>query len=231
MSDNAETVPAAEPDGRATRWNDHKAQRRERILQAAIDAINESGSDVGVQQIAERANLPRSVVYRVFTGRSDLDEQIRARIIDMLMADLAPVLTPEGSIDDSITRAVDTYMRWIVEVPRLHQFLGTGSATRRTTGSRVVTGTKTAIAVQLTGLFETLLRGLDKGTQLAESLAFGVIGLVDVSVNRWLSNSQSALSIEELADFLTVSIWQVIDGNLRTIGAVLDPATPISELL
>ncbi|WP_024796109.1 TetR/AcrR family transcriptional regulator [Tomitella biformata] len=220
-----------EVDGRSTRWDDHKAQRRERILQAAIDTINESGSDIGVLQIAERAEVPRSVVYRHFKDRGDLDEAIRARIIDKLMANLAPALTPTGNIAQAIDQAVDTYLDWIVASPKLHQFLGTGSASRRTTGSRVVTGTKTAIAVQLTGLFELMLTSLGHDSVLAESLAFGVIGLVDVSVNRWLAHANSQLPLDKLRGFLAVSIWQVLDGNLRQLGTTLSPQTLISDLL
>ncbi|MFD4180524.1 TetR/AcrR family transcriptional regulator [Rhodococcus sp. NPDC058514] len=226
----AETARRAPTDGRATRWDDHKAERRDRILEAAMDAINEGGSDVGVQQIAERAGVPRSVVYRIFKDRGDLDEQLRARILERLMEHVTPGLTPAGTIEEAITSAVDNYLRWIVEAPRLHQFLGTGSPSHRTTGSRVVTGTKTAIAVQLTGLLESVLRSLGKDSDLAESLAFGLIGLVDVSVNRWLSNPQSALTVEQLADFLSVSIWQVLDGNLKKIGVTIGPSTRLSDL-
>lgn len=222
---------AVEVDGRSTRWDDHKAQRRERILQAAIDTINESGSDIGVQQIAERAGVPRSVVYRHFKDRGDLDEAIRARIIDKLMANLAPALTPSGDIGQAIDQAVDTYLDWIVGSPRLHQFLGTGSASRRTTGSRVVTGTKTAIAVQLTGLLELVLKSLGHDPVLAETLAFGLIGLVDVAVNRWLAHANAQLPLDQLRGFLAVSIWQVLDGNLRTLGTTLSPQTLISDLL
>ncbi|MDJ0113003.1 TetR/AcrR family transcriptional regulator, partial [Rhodococcus erythropolis] len=52
------TAESAQPDGRSTRWNDHKEQRKARILDAALDAVNEGGADVGVQQIAERADVP-----------------------------------------------------------------------------------------------------------------------------------------------------------------------------
>ncbi|MFE3289558.1 TetR/AcrR family transcriptional regulator [Rhodococcus sp. NPDC059234] len=231
MPERVDATARPGPDGRATRWDDHKADRRDRILDAAIAAIEEGGADVGVKQIAERAGVPRSVVYRIFSGRGDLDEQLRARILERLMEHVTPGLTPAGTIREAIVDAVDNYLRWIVEAPRLHQFLGTGSPSHRTTGSRAVTGTKTAIAVQLTGLLEEVLRSLGKDSGLAESLAFGLIGLVDVSVNRWLSNPQSALTIEQLSDFLTVSIWQVLDGNLRRLGVDVDPTTPVARLM
>ncbi len=231
MAHQAQDSAGTETDGRSTRWLDHKAERKERILESALAAITDEGSDVGVQQIAARADVPRSAVYRIFADRGHLDEQIRARIIDRLMADLAPALTPQGTARQAITRAVDTYLRWIVDAPRLHQFLGIGSASRRTTGSRVVTGTKTAIALQISDQFATMLRNLDQDAAVAESLAFGLVGLVDASVNRWLSNPESAMTGAQLADFLTTSIWQVLDGNLRRLGITIDPATPLSELI
>jgi len=223
-------VNQAESDGRTTRWTDHKVERREQVLEAAVAEIAEQGSGVGVQQIAARADIPRSAVYRIFTDRSDLDEQIRARIIDRLMSDLAPALTPQGTVEQAIARAVDTYLGWIVDAPRLHQFLRTGSATRRTVGSRVVTGTRTAIAVQLSDLLEALLRNLGKDATATESIAFGLIGLVDASVNRWLGSSTPTTTSDQLAAFLTTSIWQVLDGNLRRLDVTIDPATPLNLL-
>ena len=223
-------VNRAESDGRTTRWTDHKVERREQVLEAAVAEIAEQGSGVGVQQIAARADIPRSAVYRIFADRSDLDEQIRARIIDRLMSDLAPALTPQGTVEQAIARAVDAYLGWIVDAPRLHQFLRTGSATRRTVGSRVVTGTRTAIAVQLSDLLEALLRNLGKDATAAESIAFGLIGLVDASVNRWLGSSTPTTTSDQLAAFLTTSIWQVLDGNLRRLDVTIDPATPLNLL-
>lgn len=224
------TAESTQPDGRSTRWNDHKEQRRALILDAALDAVNADGADVGVQQIAERADLPRSVVYRIFKDRADLDEQLRVRILDMMMLELAPTLTPKGTVGEAISQAVDTYLRWIVKYPRLHHFLGRGSSSTRPAGSKVVTGTKTAIAVQLGNLLGAILVTRGKSPKMAEPLAFGIIGLVDVSVNRWLSQPQSDVSSVDLAEFLELSIWQVLDGNLRRMGIDITLETPISEL-
>src|SRR5699024_2555453 len=131
----ADEPPAS--DGRATRWNDHKARRRGHILDSAVEVISEKGSDVGVQQIAERAGVPRSVIYRHFAGRGDLDERIRERIVDHLLEAIGPALDPRGTVREAIDQAVGSYVQWIIDVPRLHHFLGIGSAKRRTVGSRV----------------------------------------------------------------------------------------------
>lgn len=231
MSNTEVDVGTEQTDGRSTRWDNHKAERRDLILDAAVGAINELGADIGVSEIAGRADLPRSVVYRIFKDRNDLDEQLRARIVQMLMRDLAPTLAPEGAVDASISRAVDTYVNWIVAYPRLHAFLGKGSPKHRTSGSRVVTGAKTAIAVQLTGLLLAVARKQPAAYQIAEPLAFGLVGLVDASVNRWLNNPSSGVTSEQLAQFLKRSVWHLLDVNMRAVDIVIEPSTPIAALV
>ena len=230
MAGQGEGSLAVEPDGRATRWDEHKSERRELILDAAIAAVSEGGAEVGVQHIAERAGLPRSVVYRIFRDREDLDEQIRSRIVDQLMMDLAPALTPRGTLQHWVTRAVETYLGWVIEFPRLHQFLGSGSASRRTTGSRVVTGTKTAIAAQLAEFMKDTLRRVEADSGVSEPLAFGLIGLVDGSVNRWVSNPSPSMSSTQLGEFLADSIWQVLCSTLASEGLNITSETTLDDL-
>lgn len=230
MRTSAQTPPPGAPDGRATRWEGHKAERRDLIIESAIEAISERGGDVAVGEIAERAGIPRSVIYRIFTDREDLDENIRARIVEDLMADLAPALAPQGTVRDAIDQAVETYLRWIITFPRLHRFLGTGSASRPTTGSRVVTGTKTAIAVQVTELIAAALRAADSDPAIAETLAFGMVGLVDGSVNRWVASEEKSVSSETLGAFLAEAIWQLLRATLEAGGVTIEPDTLVGEL-
>ncbi|MEC3977310.1 TetR/AcrR family transcriptional regulator [Amycolatopsis sp. H20-H5] len=217
-------------DGRSTRWDAHKAQRRLEVLDAAVAAIEQDGPGVGVKQIAERVGVPRPVVYRFFTDRADLDEQIRQRIIESLMTELAPTLRPDGTVTEAIRRAVGTYLGWIERHPRLHAFLGAN--TKAATGaSAVVTGTKTAIAVQAGQLFSAVLKRFGKDTDLAPSIAFGVVGFVDATVNRWLADKRRPLTSDRLAEFLTTSIWSLLDGNLRALDVTIDPHRTVAELL
>lgn len=216
-------------DGRSTRWETHKAERRSAVLDAAVTAIEQDGPGVGVKRIAERVGLPRSVVYRHFADRADLDGQVRQRIVEMLMGELQPTLRPDGTPLESIRRAVDAYLGWIERHPRLHTFLGGGSGKTRG-GSKVAVGTKAAIAAETTELFAAALRHFDADTRLAGSIAFGLVGFVDATVNHWLAERDTTLSTDELAEYLTRSVWLVLDGNLRALGIQLDPHTPVSEL-
>ncbi|MFF0545931.1 TetR/AcrR family transcriptional regulator [Nocardia thailandica] len=218
-------------DGRASRWDSHRADRRDRILTVALQAVQTQGAEVGVQEIADLAEVPRSVVYRLFKDRQDLDEQVRRRIIDDLLGVLTPTLNPEGTIAESIARAVDAYVGWIAENPRLHYFLGAGSTGQPRSNSPIVSGTKIAIGNRVKEVVETALRTQGAPVTIAEPMAFGLTGFVDGVVNRWLSRSMQPMDATELSSYLQETIWQVMDGGLRKAGVVINPMSPIADLL
>lgn len=230
MSGNEVHAESA-PDGRATRWDDHKTQRREAILSAALLVVAEDGADASVRDIAGRAGVPRSVVYRVFADRADLDEHLRVRILRDLSERLDPALDPHGTISEAIAFAVDSYIRWIVDYPRLHRFLSIGSRARREVGARTVTEAKADIATRVTGLAGAVLAANGVDTGLAESLAYGVVGLVDAAVNRWLANPDHAIDADALGRFLQSAIWNLIRGTFADAGIDLQPTTSIAAVI
>ncbi|MFD3458638.1 TetR/AcrR family transcriptional regulator [Nocardia fluminea] len=223
-------MTAQRTDGRASRWDRHRADRRELILAAALEAVQSQGASVGVQEIADLAGVPRSVLYRLFKDRQDLDEQLRTRIIDDLMAVLAPTLNPEGTVTEAIARSVDAYVGWIATNPRLHYFLGAGSGAGKERNSPIVSGTKIAIAGTVREVFESALRAQSAPVAVAEPMSFGLVSFVDGSVNRWLSRSMQPMDAAELSSYLQIAIWAIIDASLREVGVTLDPRTPIAEL-
>ncbi|HSX66876.1 TetR/AcrR family transcriptional regulator [Nocardioides sp.] len=212
-------------DGRDRRWEDHRQGRRESLLVAALEVIDREGGDVGVAAIATRAGIPRSVVYKLFRDRDDLDTQIRLRIIDDMNATLAPLLVPQGTVREMVGRGVRTYVEWVSEHANLHRFLGAGSAARPTHGSPQATGGKTAFAMGLKELIEGVIplvveTRLPRGA--AENLAFAIIGQVDSVVNRWLLAGRSRSTKKDLVTFLTDATCGSIQAAAQISGVDLD---------
>lgn len=53
-------VKTPEPaDGRATRWEEHRDQRRATLIEAAVAAIDEHGADASIAQIAATAGVSK----------------------------------------------------------------------------------------------------------------------------------------------------------------------------
>ncbi|MFB6629029.1 TetR/AcrR family transcriptional regulator [Streptomyces sp. NPDC056362] len=223
MAEDRDTHDDGRPDGRDTRWTGHRAERRDQVLTAALAVIGREGTAVSVAAIGAEAGMPRSVVYRIFRSREDLDEQIRARITDDLMAALSPALDPRGTIRESIERATATYVGWVALHPHLHRFVGTGSP--------AATGARTAIALRLALLLDTYAeRFLDDGPApngLHLHLAFAMVGLVDTVVNQWAGQPEPRSSLDDLTEFLSDAVWGVLSTTTARLGLKLDPDQPV----
>lgn len=185
-------------DGRDARWEDHRQDRQERILATAMAMIDAGNGDAGVAAIAAEAQVPRSVVYRLFRDREDLDEQIRRRIVDGMVAELAPALEVRGTIRAGVRRAVTTYVDWVQAHAELHRFLGAGSASHPQRGSAAMLGGKAGFVRMAMEVIESLLtpmmapRKVPRG--LVADLANGLVGMIDSAVNGWLTTDAALRS-------------------------------------
>jgi AcrR family transcriptional regulator len=230
MSQQTDTVTPA--DGRDTRWADHRQARRERLIETAIAMIDRDGVSVSVPSIASEAGIPRSVVYKLFKDREDLDDQIRARIIESVTAKLLPLLVIRGaSAREMVHAGISTYVGWVAAHPNLHRFLGAGSAAKPSHGSKLIASGKEAFAHRLQGFIEqfgpeVVGTRLPKGT--AQNAAFALVGMTDASVNRWIVSGSRRSSKKDLIEFLTDSVCSVLETVARTSGGTFDADRPLS---
>ena len=101
-------------DGRRLRWLAHNQARRRIIIDAAIRVLerSEPGEDIQVQLIAEEAGLARTVLYRHFHDRVDLDLAVQQQICrDLGKVDSCPTLSFDGTPIVIIRRMVDEVVR------------------------------------------------------------------------------------------------------------------------
>lgn len=213
-------------DGRAARWDDHRQERRERILEAAVTTIDRDGGGVPVATIAAAADVPRSVVYKIFRDRDDLDEQIRRRIAVRMVADLLPYLTLNGSARELASTAAGAYVNWVVDHPHLHRFIGMGSPERPTVGSPAMRDGKAAFARHLRDLIDSrlpLMAAPNVPPQgAAENLTYAIVGLTDRTVNRWVAGGENHSSAEDLIAFLAEAVCALMQVTVRQSGGELD---------
>jgi AcrR family transcriptional regulator len=217
---------SARPDGRATRWAGQHARRRAEFVDAALTAIAEHGPDVSTEQIAEKAGVARTRLYKHFDDASDLQRSISARVAEMITVQLEPVWNPQGSPRQMVTTAVDTHLRWLTEHTHLYRYLTRHSLACGTGGPASFADIRTAIGVHLTRQFSGYLAAFGLETTPAETIAFGIVGYVESATNRWLDGPRS-LPREQLVDQLTDAIWALLENALRAGGVRLDPDRPL----
>ncbi len=222
-------------DGRQSRWARHNEQRRTDILDAALLAIEaaDPGAEVPVADIASRAQLNRSVLYRHFTDRADLDRAIQGHIVRRLQEAVMPGITLEGTPVQIIRRIVGAYVGWAGAHPALHRFadqqpIGVGGT--EADAALVSLGTQVRdIIVQGAALLQVQVD--DDIAQALDPLVFGFLGQGMATVHRWLSRSERRPSEAALADLLTEAIWLQISGMAATRGVILAPDVPVDQQL
>ncbi len=209
-------------DGRATRWAGQQERRRAEFVDAALAAIAEHGPDVSTEQIAERAGVARTRLYRHFSDAADLQRAIASRAAELVTAELDPLWHPQGSPREMITAAIETHLRWLTENAQLHRYL---VRTLRGAPSPSL-DVRGAIARHLSRLFTGYLAAFGLDTAPADTIAFGLVGYVESATTRWLDHP-GALSLAQLTGQLTGTIWAMLDYTLRAGGVSLDPDQPL----
>ncbi|GAB2859708.1 TetR/AcrR family transcriptional regulator [Nocardioides pacificus] len=226
-SEPSPTVVEAAKDGRARRWSGQHERRRAEFVEAALLAIAEHGPDASTEQIAQRAGVARTRLYKHFAGAAELNQAIAARAVDLVTAELEPVWNPQGTPTDMIGTAVATHLRWLTEHSNLYRYLTKHSVSGHAEGSDVVADIKGSIAQHLAELFAGYLTLFEVDTGLAEPLAWGLVGYVDSAATRWVENP-GATTFEQMSDFLARGIWAILDDALRSYGLTLDPHVPLT---
>ncbi|MFT4262519.1 MAG: TetR/AcrR family transcriptional regulator [Nocardioides sp.] len=208
-------------DGRQTRWDGHKEERRRQIIAAAIETAQESepGVEIHVQEIAERAGLSRTVVYRHFSDRADLDRAVQAEILDQVWDLLLPQVVLEGTVPEIIRRIIEAYVTWAVEHPALHRLADHDSSHEN---GPLEVGLE-RLAEQITDLLVLALPAepLDGGRAVLDAMVYGIVGAAFSTVRRWISKPDRTLSAAMVTELVSDSVWFVVQGHALRFGVAL----------
>jgi AcrR family transcriptional regulator len=197
------------PDGRRARWARHREQRREELVDGAIEAIRRLGADVGMDALAASAGISKPVLYRYFADRSQLRLAIGQRLTAGLIEAVRPALAQVRGERAAVATAVDVYLQLIESEPDLYRFVANRPGTR---GERdVVADTADTISSTLASVIGDRLRdlGLDAGP--AVPWAHGLVGCLR-AVGDWWLRDQKPMSRDALTDYLTTLLWSGIAG-------------------
>lgn len=216
-------------DGRSTRWDPHRRERRLTIINAAIAAIEEFGPDALTAQIAEKAKVPRTHVYRHFEGKPALDLAVSTHVANQIGERVRVGLASGGTAMSIIAGAIDEHLGWVEDHPNLYRFLAQHSYRVRTGEPGGAAGdAKAAFAAELTALLSSYMVALGLDSQPAERVIVGVVGLVDATAAWWIGRNDPPRAT--VAAELTEQVWLLLDRTTRQLGLVLDPNQPLPEI-
>lgn len=209
-------VSIPRPDGRQLRWQQHNESRRQQVIDAAIVVLEAKwpASEIAVQQIAEQAGINRSVLYRYFDDRADLDLAVQREICRQLSAAVVPAITLHGTIREIVQRIVGAYVGWAAAHPALTRFV---EQEIPGASERPVEATIELFAAQIEHIIVGVVAGL--GGELSESdraalepWVYALIGGGISAVRRWSSRPTFAPPPDQFAQLVSDTIWFQIAG-------------------
>ena len=212
-------------DGRSTRWDPHRRERRLAIINAAIAAIEAHGPQALTGQIAEMAGVPRTHVYRHFDGKQALDLAVARHVAAQIGQQIRGGLATKGSARDIIGGAISEHLGWIEAHPNLYRFLAQHAYAVNATGSPTVDDAKAAFATELTGVLVHYWDYFEIDTAPAERVIVGVVGMVDATAAWWLEHRDVPRA--ELTAELTDQVWLIIANTARALGLDIELDTPL----
>ncbi|MFC0506347.1 TetR family transcriptional regulator [Micromonospora costi] len=207
----ADAKPAT--DRRRARWADHREQRRQELVAAAVRALLRHGPRVDMDQVAAAAGVSKPVLYRYFADKSALwlavSELIAARVVDTI----APAVEQVREERDLVRATIDAYLGLIESEPALFRFLMHQS--RDPGVHQVIAGTGRQVAAGLARVIGDRLRALGLDAGPAEPWAYGLVGFVQ-AVGDWWTGHGQPIRREALTDYLTTLLWSGIEGVRRS---------------
>ncbi len=198
------------PDGRSSRWDEHRLARRQELVEATLRAIRTHGAGVGMDEVAAAARTSKTVFYRHFTDRAGLYTAVAERVDATIIRDLTRAAgdpAPEGP--RAVVRGViAAYLRLVADDPEVYRFIV--NAPIVPPGERP----QGDVAAGMTGRIAAHVADLVAGGLTGEGAAprmwgVAIVGMVRATADAWLAagGADGGPSSDELADDLTALVW------------------------
>ena len=207
--------PDPHPDGRRSRWTEHRRARKEELVGAAVEAVRRAGPDFSVDDVARSAGVSKTVIYRYFSDKDELINDVLERISTaILLPRLLGELTAERADDrERLHAMIAAFVRLIEDEPALYRFAYAQAG--RSGRADLVAATEHEIADTLGRLMGERLAQAGRPAEPAMTWAYGVVGMVQLAAHWWAGTRP--VSPAELVDQLTGLAY----GGL---GALLPPS-------
>lgn len=151
----------------------------------------------GVDRISAELGVGRQALHRQFEDRADLNRAVADPAADRLVDALGPHLFCGADLDEVVRRAVDAHVSQDEEHLNLYRFI-------RAYDAEVVSRVEDSVGGRIAVSARDLPDGLGpEAARAGNTLADGVVGLVDAVVGRW-ADEPSDLARADLVRRLVV---------------------------
>ncbi len=184
-----------------------REERRDQLLDAAVEAIRAIGPNASMEQLAAQGGVTKPILYRHFGDREGLSRAIGERYATVLMERITTALG-EGEPRELLWRTIDAYLQFLEDDPQLYAYLtnATGARPDLEHAGAMVQGVAREVAVTIGDQLRAA--GLDAGG--AEPFAFGIVGMIHQAGDWWIRSR--TMSRDALTTYLATLLWSGFQG-------------------
>lgn len=206
-SNPTETAPARPvTDGRSTRWEQHRLERRRTLVQAALRAIRAYGAGVGMEEMAAEAGTSKTVLYRHFGGRTGLYLAIVEHVDHQILDDLSLALRDrDGGLAGLLGAVADGYLSLVERDPEIARFVITRPLADQPLDQDPLLVISTRVAEVLAAALRERADGDPEDEATYAVWAHGIVGLVRGVSDSWVASTPRRPRADVVRDVLALA--------------------------
>ena len=114
---------AVNPDGRSSRWQSHREERRRELIKQARRAVHALGSDASMEEIATAAGTSKSVFYRYFGDKAGLQQAVGEVVLSQMQHRMREAAQAAQTPREGLLAMVSAYLQMADTSPNVYTFV------------------------------------------------------------------------------------------------------------
>ncbi len=114
---------AAPEDGRSSRWQSHREERRRELIKSARRAVHTLGSDASMEDIAAAAGTSKSVFYRYFGDKAGLQQAVGEVVLSQMQRRIQEAAQSAVTPREGLLAMVTAYLQMASTSPNVYTFV------------------------------------------------------------------------------------------------------------
>lgn len=178
-------------DGRDTRWDTHRATRRQELVSQSLRAIRVQGAGIGMEDIATRAGTSKTVIYRHFGDRAGLYAAVVESVHEYIVRRLTVAIEQHdpGDLDHLAATLADAYLSLVEQDPHIYRFVMNGP-TPGAGGGDPLGASPTLIGDYVSTVIGRSTEAAGISHASATTWGYGLVGFIRAVVDRWMSAAE-----------------------------------------